>query len=100
MPAAPSWQGGPAAETRRDSNGHRATAWCRNGGVEKIGECIKQVKDKNSCIKLMGVDHRVCKNDDPRVIRACGTTHRALALSHDATPWCGYGRSTRAFGRQ
>ena len=36
------------------------------GGVEKIGEFIKQVKDKNSGIKLMGFGHRVYKNYDPR----------------------------------
>jgi citrate synthase len=38
----------------------------RAGGVEKIGEFIKQVKDKNSGIKLMGFGHRVYKNYDPR----------------------------------
>jgi citrate synthase len=36
------------------------------GGVEKIGEFIKQVKDKNSTVKLMGFGHRVYKNYDPR----------------------------------
>ncbi|MFZ2739394.1 MAG: citrate synthase [Burkholderiaceae bacterium] len=36
------------------------------GGVEKIGEFIKQVKDKNSGVKLMGFGHRVYKNYDPR----------------------------------
>ena len=38
----------------------------RNGGVDKIGEFIRQVKDKNSGIKLMGFGHRVYKNYDPR----------------------------------
>ena len=38
----------------------------RNGGIDKIGEFIKQVKDKNSGIKLMGFGHRVYKNYDPR----------------------------------
>jgi citrate synthase len=38
----------------------------RQGGVEKIGEFIKQVKDKNSGVKLMGFGHRVYKNYDPR----------------------------------
>ena len=32
----------------------------------KIGEFIKQVKDKNSGVKLMGFGHRVYKNYDPR----------------------------------
>ena len=36
------------------------------GGIDKIGEFIKQVKDKNSGIKLMGFGHRVYKNYDPR----------------------------------
>ena len=36
------------------------------GGVDKIGEFIKQVKDKNSNVKLMGFGHRVYKNYDPR----------------------------------
>jgi citrate synthase len=38
----------------------------KQGGVEKIGEFIKQVKDKNSGVKLMGFGHRVYKNYDPR----------------------------------
>ncbi len=38
----------------------------RQGGVDKIGEFIKQVKDKNSGVKLMGFGHRVYKNYDPR----------------------------------
>ncbi|MEO8249022.1 MAG: citrate synthase [Burkholderiales bacterium] len=38
----------------------------RNGGIEKIGDFIKQVKDKNSNVKLMGFGHRVYKNYDPR----------------------------------
>ncbi len=36
------------------------------GGVEKIGEFIAKVKDKNSNVKLMGFGHRVYKNYDPR----------------------------------
>jgi citrate synthase len=38
----------------------------RNGGIEKIGEFIAQVKDKNSNVRLMGFGHRVYKNYDPR----------------------------------
>ncbi|MBU3609435.1 citrate (Si)-synthase [Polynucleobacter wuianus] len=37
-----------------------------NGGVEKIGDFITQVKDKNSSVRLMGFGHRVYKNFDPR----------------------------------
>jgi citrate synthase len=36
------------------------------GGVERIGEFIEKVKDKNSGVKLMGFGHRVYKNYDPR----------------------------------
>ncbi len=36
------------------------------GGVEKIGEFIAKVKDKNSNVRLMGFGHRVYKNYDPR----------------------------------
>ena len=38
----------------------------KTGGIEKIGDFIKQVKDKNSGVKLMGFGHRVYKNYDPR----------------------------------
>jgi citrate synthase len=38
----------------------------KQGGVEKIGEFIAKVKDKNSSVKLMGFGHRVYKNYDPR----------------------------------
>ena len=38
----------------------------RQGGVERIGEFIAKVKDKNSNVKLMGFGHRVYKNYDPR----------------------------------
>ena len=38
----------------------------KNGGVEKIGEFITAVKDKNSNVRLMGFGHRVYKNYDPR----------------------------------
>ncbi len=34
--------------------------------MSKIGEFIKQAKDKNSGVKLMGFGHRVYKNYDPR----------------------------------
>jgi citrate synthase len=38
----------------------------QNGGAEKIGEFIANVKDKNSNVRLMGFGHRVYKNYDPR----------------------------------
>ncbi|MBL0423209.1 citrate (Si)-synthase [Ramlibacter sp. AW1] len=51
----------------------------RNGGVEKIGEFIKQVKDKNSGTKLMGFGHRVYKNYDPRAKLMQETCREVLA---------------------
>jgi citrate synthase len=50
----------------------------RNGGVEKIGDFIKQVKDKNSGVKLMGFGHRVYKNYDPRATLMRETCHEVL----------------------
>jgi len=48
------------------------------GGIEKIGEFIKQVKDKNSHVKLMGFGHRVYKNYDPRAKLMQETTREVL----------------------
>jgi citrate synthase len=50
----------------------------KQGGVAKIGEFIKQVKDKNSTVKLMGFGHRVYKNYDPRAKLMRETTHEVL----------------------
>ena len=50
----------------------------RNGGVEKIGEFIRQVKDKSSSVKLMGFGHRVYKNYDPRAKLMRETCHEVL----------------------
>jgi citrate synthase len=50
----------------------------RQGGVEKIGEFISQVKDKNSGVKLMGFGHRVYKNYDPRAKLMRETCHEVL----------------------
>jgi citrate synthase len=58
----------------------------RNGGVDKIGEFIKQVKDKNSGIKLMGFGHRVYKNYDPRaklMQETCKEVLGELGLEND-----------------
>ena len=51
----------------------------KNGGVEKIGDFIKQVKDKNSGVKLMGFGHRVYKNYDPRAKLMQETCKEVLA---------------------
>ncbi|MDA0225331.1 MAG: citrate synthase [Proteobacteria bacterium] len=48
------------------------------GDVSKIGEFIKQVKDKNSGAKLMGFGHRVYKNYDPRAKLMRETCHEVL----------------------
>jgi len=58
----------------------------RQGGVEKIGDFIKQVKDKNSGIKLMGFGHRVYKNYDPRaklMQETCREVLGELGLQND-----------------
>ncbi|AEG93916.1 citrate synthase [Ramlibacter tataouinensis] len=58
----------------------------KNGGVDKIGEFIKQVKDKNSGIKLMGFGHRVYKNYDPRaklMQETCKEVLGELGLEND-----------------
>jgi citrate synthase len=56
------------------------------GGVDKIGDFITQVKDKNSGIKLMGFGHRVYKNYDPRaklMQESCKEVLSALGLEND-----------------
>ena len=58
----------------------------RQGGVDKIGEFIKQVKDKNSGVKLMGFGHRVYKNYDPRaklMQETCKEVLEVLGLHND-----------------
>jgi citrate synthase len=48
------------------------------GTADKIGEFVKQVKDKNSGVKLMGFGHRVYKNYDPRAKLMRETCHEVL----------------------
>ena len=58
----------------------------RMGGVDKIGEFITQVKDKNSNVKLMGFGHRVYRNYDPRaklMRESCHEVLGALGLQDD-----------------
>ncbi|MFN9028856.1 MAG: citrate synthase [Betaproteobacteria bacterium] len=50
----------------------------KQGGVERIGEFIAQVKDKNSSVRLMGFGHRVYKNYDPRAKLMRETCHEVL----------------------
>ncbi|CAM3655669.1 citrate synthase [Polynucleobacter antarcticus] len=57
-----------------------------NGGVEKIGEFITQVKDKNSSVRLMGFGHRVYKNFDPRaklMRETCYEVLKEMGLEND-----------------
>ena len=49
------------------------------GGVDKIGEFIKQVKNKESGVKLMGFGHRVYKNYDPRAALVKEAAHNVLS---------------------
>lgn len=48
------------------------------GTVDKVPEFIKQVKDKNSGVRLMGFGHRVYKNYDPRAKLMRETCHEVL----------------------
>ena len=50
----------------------------KEGGVAKVGEFIRKVKDKNSGVKLMGFGHRVYKNYDPRAKLMQETTREVL----------------------
>ena len=56
------------------------------GSADKIGEFVKQVKDKNSGVKLMGFGHRVYKNYDPRaklMRETCYEVLNELGLEND-----------------
>ena len=58
----------------------------RNGGIDKLGEFIEKVKDKNSGVKLMGFGHRVYKNYDPRaklMRKICHEVLGELGLEND-----------------
>ncbi len=58
----------------------------KNGGIEKIGDFIKQAKDKNSGVKLMGFGHRVYKNYDPRaklMQETCKEVLHEMGLEND-----------------
>jgi citrate synthase len=50
----------------------------KDGGLAKVGEFVKKVKDKNSGVKLMGFGHRVYKNYDPRAKLMQETTREVL----------------------
>jgi len=49
------------------------------GDVSKVTEFIKQAKDKNSGVRLMGFGHRVYKNYDPRAKLMRETCHEVLS---------------------
>lgn len=49
------------------------------GSVDNIPEFVRQVKDKNSGVKLMGFGHRVYKNYDPRAKLMRETCYEVLA---------------------
>jgi citrate synthase len=56
------------------------------GTEDKIPEFVKQVKDKNSGVKLMGFGHRVYKNYDPRaklMRETCYEVLNELGLEND-----------------
>ena len=56
------------------------------GTADKIPEFVRQVKDKNSGVKLMGFGHRVYKNYDPRaklMRETCYEVLNELGLEND-----------------
>ncbi len=56
------------------------------GNVKNIPTFLKQVKDKNSHVKLMGFGHRVYKNFDPRAKIMQATCYQVLGelgIKHD-----------------
>ncbi len=56
------------------------------GGIDKVGEFMEKVKDKNSGVKLMGFGHRVYKNYDPRaklMQETCKEVLQELGLEND-----------------
>ena len=58
----------------------------RQGGIDKVGEFMEKVKDKNSGVKLMGFGHRVYKNYDPRaklMQETCNEVLAELGLEND-----------------
>ncbi len=50
-----------------------------SGGIDKVGEFMEKVKEKNSGVKLMGFGHRVYKNYDPRATLMQETCNEVLA---------------------
>ncbi|MEO7032150.1 MAG: citrate synthase [Herbaspirillum sp.] len=56
------------------------------GSADKIGEFVKNVKSKDSTVKLMGFGHRVYKNYDPRaklMRETCYEVLNELGLEND-----------------
>jgi citrate synthase len=77
---------GPAHGGANEAALNMLTDIQKNGGVENIGEFIKQVKDKNSTVKLMGFGHRVYKNYDPRaklMQETCKEVLQEMGLEND-----------------
>jgi citrate synthase len=77
---------GPAHGGANEAALNMLTDIQKSGGVENIGEFIKQVKDKNSTVKLMGFGHRVYKNYDPRaklMQETCKEVLQEMGLEND-----------------
>ncbi|MBM3567948.1 MAG: citrate (Si)-synthase [Alphaproteobacteria bacterium] len=56
------------------------------GSVDKVSEFLRQVKDKNSNVRLMGFGHRVYKNFDPRAAvlrKSCQEVLEALGVQNE-----------------
>jgi citrate synthase len=77
---------GPAHGGANEACLHMLEQLQAEGGVAKVGEFIKRVKDKSSGVRLMGFGHRVYKNYDPRaklMQETCKEVLAALGLEND-----------------
>ncbi len=77
---------GPAHGGANEACLHMLDDIQKQGGIEKVGEFISKVKDKDSGVKLMGFGHRVYKNYDPRaklMRETCYEVLNELGLNDD-----------------
>ena len=77
---------GPAHGGANEACLHMLDDIQHQGGIEKIGDFIAKVKDKDSGVKLMGFGHRVYKNYDPRaklMRETCYEVLNELGLNDD-----------------
>ena len=77
---------GPAHGGANEACLNMLTELQAQGGVEKLGQFVQQVKDKTAGVRLMGFGHRVYKNHDPRaklMQQTCREVLEHLGLQDD-----------------